>query len=1238
RPSNAALARPAAGGADAPANEFQNVFAKLKRANTNSAATTGTTTTNNSPAGAGAGPSPIAAKSPSAFKDEFKENITRGKSALNHTGGPKKTERVDEFKQSLNKQRESFKVKDETGHPVGLRGRTGSILEKRAEGVPEALERRRALKSLVDLRSVAREKEREREPPVPNPFGRSLSQKKNVGAVSAAEKKGEDTEKDAEEKKKASSPDIPPTKTEQQPQPQSQQQQQQQQPSRPLAPGIANRLNPSLATLLSRGPPSPNNNEGSVSRTSSPSMSTSRPPLAGSGTDAPFAGPSPALTHMTKGRAKGPKRRAPKAAATPAKPAAGGSAAGGSAEVGRKLPALPQPAPAPADAASSSEEPLQARISRLRSGIAAKSQQEGKSPAPAPASASASPPPVAKKSDDVRRISENLSRSGSAEVVRTEEGDGERTPPPVPLHKKPSLEKKEKAKLKEEEKPALPKRSSWEVVKDTASSSKPPSPALPKKPSFENRPSPTLAKKPSLEARKPSPGLSPKPDLPARPSGPLSPSISDRLNQFQGTGTPAPFKGLRKSPTWGGSGRPGNEAGPAVPAKDGDDEMDKPKKSPPPLRSPSSTIQLGESKGFPALTKARTWGAAKAQVTTPELPLRKPRHDDGYGDDGNDDKENNDAAAADAAPAPVEKDSDTETKKERRPTLPRKSSSAGTFNSPVQNQNPTYEPNSTVHAPAPSYSSSASSRASSSFASIASTATTTNTSSSAATTTPAPHRNTLIRKLPIIPSATQMTQRTKSPVPEANASSDTASITSTSTSTIDVDPKKPARRRPTPLKLKSLPSIPVQPIVQAAAKPLPSPQTSPFPERQVANTLFTSFFDAPPKAADKIAVDPVPFFERAGEAGEERVKTLSTQLWELQGHGKKRSLPVNQEHILFEESMYLLVHTFEDSSGAKAVQTVLWVGDEVNESAFEDAQLFARKVAKEHNTKLELMNQGKETASFIQALGGIIVIRRGASGRVNPSSSYMLCGRRHLGQIVFDEVDLSAKSLCSGYPYIISTSSDKVYLWEGQGSGADELGCARLIAMDLVLNGEINQVLEGEESSEFWSVFADSREVQAAEKPAYWKSKRTNEKYTTRLFRIDHDAGRRSGFWGRRDEQSPVKRPNAVVREIKNYVQRDLDPAHIHIVDAFFEIYVVVGERASGRYAEFATALVFAQEYGIMAVSMEDRPFLPHTSVVLYGLPDDAKKVFRKWSDQRALTGRKVPDIINLRAAIEAIR
>lgn len=82
----------------------------------------------------------------------------------------------------------------------------------------------------------------------------------------------------------------------------------------------------------------------------------------------------------------------------------------------------------------------------------------------------------------------------------------------------------------------------------------------------------------------------------------------------------------------------------------------------------------------------------------------------------------------------------------------------------------------------------------------------------------------------------------------------------------------------------------------------------------------------------------------------------------------------------------------------------------------------------------------------------------------------------------------------------------------------------------------------------------------------------------------------------------------------------------------------IVGEQATARSADFATALVFAQEYGIMAVSMEDRPFLPKTSVMFYGLTSECKAAFRKWEDKVLITGRKCPDVVTLSAAIDAIR
>ena len=69
------------------------------------------------------------------------------------------------------------------------------------------------------------------------------------------------------------------------------------------------------------------------------------------------------------------------------------------------------------------------------------------------------------------------------------------------------------------------------------------------------------------------------------------------------------------------------------------------------------------------------------------------------------------------------------------------------------------------------------------------------------------------------------------------------------------------------------------------------------------------------------------------------------------------------------------------------------------------------------------------------------------------------------------------------------------------------------------------------------------------------------------------------------------------------------------MLDAFFEMYIIVGARAQRRYGAFRNALDFAQEYAILASGMEDRPFVPISTVVLEGIPRDLKSVFRKWHD-----------------------
>ena len=46
----------------------------------------------------------------------------------------------------------------------------------------------------------------------------------------------------------------------------------------------------------------------------------------------------------------------------------------------------------------------------------------------------------------------------------------------------------------------------------------------------------------------------------------------------------------------------------------------------------------------------------------------------------------------------------------------------------------------------------------------------------------------------------------------------------------------------------------------------------------------------------------------------------------------------------------------------------------------------------------------------------------------------------------------------------------------------------------------------------------------------------------------------------------------------------------------------------------FAAALLFAQAYGILAASEDDRPFVPVTTVVLDGAPRDLRAAFRRWT------------------------
>ncbi|KAF1965492.1 hypothetical protein BU23DRAFT_585020 [Bimuria novae-zelandiae CBS 107.79] len=356
------------------------------------------------------------------------------------------------------------------------------------------------------------------------------------------------------------------------------------------------------------------------------------------------------------------------------------------------------------------------------------------------------------------------------------------------------------------------------------------------------------------------------------------------------------------------------------------------------------------------------------------------------------------------------------------------------------------------------------------------------------------------------------------------------------------------------------------------------------------------------------------------------IRFIRKQIHEVTGDGKLIPIHAHDEHVLF-----------QDSIGSKTTEVYLWAGNGVADPTLED-----------NSGRLVPIRPGKETPNFIDALGGIIVTRRGA---FPPAREHMLCGRRHLGRLV----------LCSGYAYIISTNR-KVYLWKGRGCCAEELAGARLMGMDLAPNGDFLEIEEGAEPDEMLQVFPPSLGKGPAipRSADHWRYKASSERYQARLFKIEQQ---QSSGWGSlqvssylpamlrrpswqfnrrastepKQSPSPPKSPlppgmSTKIVEVMPFCQRDLD---------------IIGSLSRSQHHAFSTALTFAQEYVILAVTEEDRPIKPPTTIVLEGVPRDMKAVFRHWDDSivpaaglmNGKLGRgKSLRIVSMEKALEATR
>jgi hypothetical protein len=117
--------------------------------------------------------------------------------------------------------------------------------------------------------------------------------------------------------------------------------------------------------------------------------------------------------------------------------------------------------------------------------------------------------------------------------------------------------------------------------------------------------------------------------------------------------------------------------------------------------------------------------------------------------------------------------------------------------------------------------------------------------------------------------------------------------------------------------------------------------------------LLTEFFKGPPGfRASTIDFDLMSFFATSPAIPPEKVKTIRLEVSEITGHGKLKPVAREEQHVFFDENMYLCIHRFEGGTRKAQSEVYFWSGSKVSESAVEDAQLFARKTARESEGKL----------------------------------------------------------------------------------------------------------------------------------------------------------------------------------------------------------------------------------------------------------------------------------------------
>ncbi|KAK6436136.1 hypothetical protein LTR95_007674 [Oleoguttula sp. CCFEE 5521] len=415
--------------------------------------------------------------------------------------------------------------------------------------------------------------------------------------------------------------------------------------------------------------------------------------------------------------------------------------------------------------------------------------------------------------------------------------------------------------------------------------------------------------------------------------------------------------------------------------------------------------------------------------------------------------------------------------------------------------------------------------------------------------------------------------------------------------------------------------LPTSEALQGTQDPPQQPHTD-------AGRLLVETFGCIPTCSASLTIDVKAFLDTTSILPP-RIKALRNSVQLVSPDGLLTQLAKQDEYTLFSGSTYIVTYTYIPTSGPKATRVYIWQGSDASSAFVSVIDTVARGIAKLEGAPPPIsVAAGLEPVALLEALGGILITRRGT--RETAEKQYMLCGRQHLGHVVFDEVNFDAECLCEGFvcliSYPVTLQRCKLWLRKGRYATTEEVSAGRLVGMELGAGlEEVIEIAQGEDSAEFLVMFGPGAKVPKAS--GLWQSKTAS--WTPRLIRIQqlppkssflgavYSLSRRPSWSSRPQSPESVK---CEALEISPFTQTSLEAEGIYLLTTPAKMYVLIGplfastQPLETRNAVLAQSLLFAEKY---AETEGGR----RVEFVFGGLPEGLDGCFRFWDQKRGLWG-----------------